>query len=88
MMDHIRHIETEERRRTLPDLRRVTRRKRPGADASAIEAEAQALADALGRPLDGQVVETWELHEYLVDNGRPDEPTTTKKWIQVGQRPA
>ena len=88
MMDHIQHVATEERRRTLPDLRRVARRKKPNADASAIEVEAQNLADALGRPLDGQVIETWELHEVLVDNGRPDEPTTTKKWIQVGQRPA
>ncbi len=88
MMDHIRHIDTEERRRALPDLRRVARRKKPFADASTIEAEAQALADALGRPLDGQVIETWQLHEYLVDNGRPDEPTRTKKWIQAEQRPA
>ena len=88
MMDHIQHVDTQERRRTLPDLRRIARRKRPGADASTIEAEAQKLAEALGRPLDGQVVETWHLHEYLVDNGRPDEPTTTKKWIKAGQRPA
>ena len=88
MMDHIRHIETKENTRTLPDLRRVVRRKKPHADASTIEAEAQNLADALGRPLDGEVIETWELHEYLVDNGRPDEPTTTKKWVQTGQRPA
>ena len=88
MMDHIRHIETKESTRTLPDLRRVARRKQPNADTSAIEAEAQKLAEALGRPLDGRVVEVWQLHEYLIDNGRPDEPTTTKKWIQVEQRPA
>ena len=88
MMDHIRHIDTEERLRVLPDLRRVARRKKPNADDSAIEAEAQKLAEALGRPLDGQVVETWQLHEYLVDNGRPDEPTVTRQGIQAGQRPA
>ena len=88
MMDHIRHVATKETTRVLPDLRRVARRKRPYADASAIEVEAQNLADALGRPLDGRVVEVWHLHEYLVDNGRPDEPTTTKKWIKAGQHPA
>ena len=88
MMSHIQHVATEEHRRVLPDLRRVARRKRPTADASAIEAEAQKLADALGRPLDGEVIEVWELHEYLLDNGRPNEPTRTRKWIRTRQRPA